>query len=459
MPYQDSNGFERSGYQPLKRLLESKEIESLWKNIIINIPENSGDIKNLNTISKDSLEENFFIPDIAIAIDGSKKEHPLANGFPNAEIGYVTIASVIIQLSKIRELEKQEFINPVQLRKTEDAATDEYAYPGCNVILRGEESAVTSLRRVLFDRMKNKAPFYLQEEPNKETLLDTFEVLLKHKGNSSADCPIEGCDKKLLFGYGEYQCSCADSKILFSTDNMRLHELHKPNDTCGEMYGQIMFTLERIWLIHILRGFLKTNCIETLKKTVFIIDGSLSVNSSSSWLAMAIKKELAEINRIQKEKNKQDLMIIGIEKTGTFVNHFEALDTKLEGAKGIIPNQTAILLDNDYVKKNIVFNNRKGYIYGEQTYFGRKFFYKTKNGYKIVATLATYTTNQSDTETAYPNQFPRLADVMNLLDQIVSSRFQNSVYPISSAHAEASIPLNFGKAIFEKIAREIRQNQ
>jgi hypothetical protein len=45
---------------------------------------------------------------------------------------------------------------------------------------------------------------------------------------------------------------------------------------------------------------------------------------------------------------------------------------------------------------------------------------------------------------------------MSLLDQIVSSRFQNSVSPLISAHAEAAIPLNLGKRIFQDIAREIR---
>lgn len=46
---------------------------------------------------------------------------------------------------------------------------------------------------------------------------------------------------------------------------------------------------------------------------------------------------------------------------------------------------------------------------------------------------------------------------MSLLDQIVSNRFPNSVSPLLSAHAEASIPLNLGKRIFQEIAREIRK--
>jgi len=64
-----------------------------------------------------------------------------------------------------------------------------------------------------------------------------------------------------------------------------------------------------------------------------------------------------------------------------------------------------------------------------------------------------------DLTTAYQDQFSRLPDILNLLDKLVSSRFPNSVSPLISAHAEAAIPLNLGKRIFEDIAKEIREKK
>lgn len=64
--------------------------------------------------------------------------------------------------------------------------------------------------------------------------------------------------------------------------------------------------------------------------------------------------------------------------------------------------------------------------------------------------------HQQNLETARADQYPRLADLMNVLDELVSSRYPNSVSPLVSAHAEAAIPLNLGKRIFDDIAREIR---
>jgi hypothetical protein len=46
---------------------------------------------------------------------------------------------------------------------------------------------------------------------------------------------------------------------------------------------------------------------------------------------------------------------------------------------------------------------------------------------------------------------------MHLLDRLVSNRYPNAISPLISAHAEAAIPLNLGKKIFEDIAREIRE--
>ncbi|MCC8095588.1 MAG: hypothetical protein LIP05_09615 [Tannerellaceae bacterium] len=49
------------------------------------------------------------------------------------------------------------------------------------------------------------------------------------------------------------------------------------------------------------------------------MDGPLAVFSTSSWLTKVIEDELIRINELQKEINGQDLLVIGIEKSGTFL--------------------------------------------------------------------------------------------------------------------------------------------
>lgn len=443
---------EFASYEPLRRIMESdsvKAIENRFK--IRNTDEQTEDITS-ELIHKDELTESLWKPDMVIGIDGSLHQVKAENGFPGAGFGYITVASVLILLDKIRQLEKKEFINPKEFRETEKASTFDAIFPGCNVIIDEEDSAKSSMRKVLFEQLLSHIAF-----SDGETLLDTYEALLRIKRNRGGDsrapkCP---CDREQDYEYGYNQYSCSCGKDLFSTDALRLHELHNAAGSCGEMYGQIMFTIERLWLIHVLRAFERKNWLSVLPRVAFVIDGQLAVYSTSSWLTKSITVELRRINELQKRTNGSDLLILGIEKSGTFVNHFEDLDTNKEGVKDKIPIHSGLLLSDAYIKKNIIFSQSTK-PYGLDTYFGRKFFYKAKTGHKVVASIATFSDAQQDLTTANPNQFPRLSDAMNLLDLMSSNRYPNSVTPLIAAHAEAAIPLNLGKRLFEDIAKEIR---
>lgn len=451
-------GFEGefASYEPLKRVLDSAKIKALQDRMRVRQTtgvSNTPVIEDL--IKKQDLPQSTIQPDLILAIDGSNLTAKAMNGFPGAEFGYVTIASVLIDLKRVRELEKDEFISPKKFRETEKASTIESVFPGCNIILDSEKCAKSSLRRALFEELKSNVIF-----SEGETLLDTYQHLFQLKRTKFPErnlphSPIDGVDEEMTYGFGEYVCPHS-GEALFSTDALRLHELMNPGGSNGELFGQIMSTLEKLWLIHILRSFEKKGWLSTLRRVAFIMDGPLAVFSTSSWLTKVIEDELIRINELQKAINEQDLLIIGIEKSGTFFNHFEEIDTNIDGVTDIFPKQSAFLLTDEYIKKNIIFSESQK-PYGQDTYFGRKFLYKAASGQKIVPVVAWFNNYQKDIRTANIDQFTRLGDVMNLLDQLVSSRYPNSLTPLISAHAEAAIPLNLGKRIFEDIAREIRE--
>lgn len=446
---------EFASYEPLRRLLDSEKVKILQDRLKIRQPEEEINGFESLIINKSELTESNLHPDLVLAIDGSNLVAKAENGFPGAEFGYITIASVLIDLKLIDELAKMEFVEPKKFRETEKASTIESVFPGCNVILNTEKNAKASLRRALFEELKSNTVFM-----DSETLLDTYEHLFRIKRQHFQErnlpqSPIEGVEEEMTYDYGEYTCPHT-GEALFSIDALRLHELMNPGGSNGEMFGQIMATLEKLWLVHILRAFERKGWLATLRRVAFIMDGPLAVFSTSSWLTKVISHELIRINNLQKKINGQDLLIIGIEKTGTFFNHFIEIDTTRDGIIDKFPKQSALLLDDGYIKRNIIFSESSK-PYGQDTYFGRKLFYKTASGQKLVPVVACFNDYQRNLDTANPNQFTRLADVMHLLDQLVSSRYPNSVSPLVSAHAEAAIPLNIGKRIFEEIAREIRE--
>lgn len=452
MPFEN----EFAKYEPLKRIVNSKIVKDLLSGMKIR-EVNESDEK-LNTISKSDLKPSDWIPDWVISIDGSYQPTPVQNGFPTAEIGYITGASVITNLKKISEAANDDFIDPKKMREAEEAGSLDTVVPGTNVILDDSSTAKESFRTVLFKEFQRFKIF-----DDGESLLETYEILLKYKiddkdGSRSPKCPIdaEACEKDYEYGFGIYKCKCGKYD-LFSTDALRLHELMNPTGSNGELYGQVTQAIEKLVLINILRYFENRNMLSLLKRIVFIMDGPLAVFSTASWLAKPITRELNRINEKAKKirADSIDIMVIGIEKSGAFVNHFDEVDINKDGSPARFQPQSLFLLSDDYIKNNIVFSSSQNKTYGQDTYYGRKFFYKNSSSYKLVGTVAFFNDYQKDIKTANPDQFPRIADVMTVLDQLSSSMYKNSISPLINAHAEASIPLNLGKKILETLAKEL----
>ena len=93
--------------------------------------------------------------------------------------------------------------------------------------------------------------------------------------------------------------------------------------------------------------------------------------------------------------------------------------------------------------------------YGYQTYFGRKFFYKTKTGAMIVGSLPFLRDGDDDLDTAQISQFPRIQDALHLLDQLISSQYPNATVPLVEAHAQAAIARGMNGRILEKLTKDL----
>jgi hypothetical protein len=210
---------------------------------------------------------------------------------------------------------------------------------------------------------------------------------------------------------------------------------------------------ERILLIHLLRWFERRGLLEQIAKIAFILDGPLAMFGHPAWLSPIIKGELKRLNAVVRSQTGSDLLIIGIEKTGAFVTHFEEVDRTKTG-EPFFPNGTYALLTDQYIKERIVFSSSDK-AYGQDTYFGRKFFYKAKSGARIVGTIPMLDDSQEDTSVDDIARFPSFSSVCAILDKLVSSRFPNSVGPVITAHSHAAIPLVLGTKVLEQLARAL----
>jgi hypothetical protein len=211
---------------------------------------------------------------------------------------------------------------------------------------------------------------------------------------------------------------------------------------------------ERVLLVHLLRCFERRGWLSQMKRLAFVLDGPLALFGHPAWLSAAISTELKRMNAVIRREAGVDLMLVGIEKSGEFVMHFEEVDqTEEPGAVRFGP-RTCFLPNDRYIKERIIYSTSPKQ-YGLDTYFGRKLFYKTANGARIVASIPYLTDEQDSLESQDISLYPQLPGTCALLDQLVSSRFPNAIVPIVSAHAHAAIPLHLGQKVLQQLARAL----
>lgn len=444
MPYEN----EFAGYRPLHRIAEAERVRALL-----------GRARTLPATSPTPMVAPHVapavegaLPDLIVAIDGSHAEVDVKNGYPGAKVGYCTVASVLLNLHEVERLDAQRPADPVAFRKTEEAATIDAALPGSNVVIRTHTSARDSFREALYEVFHDE----VVDEEDGTRLLDTYEALLALKPQSRPPiCPYDhdGCDQHFNPGNGISSCVCQKKRAIFSTDALRIHERFHETGSNGEAFGEVMQVWERLILIHLLRCFERRGWLDKINRLAFFLDGPLAVFGHPAWLSAAIATELKRLNGAARVSTGEDLIILGIEKTGTFVAHFEEIDRTEAGEPRFSPRSYFLPTDS-YIKERVIFS-MSAKRYGEDTYFGRKFFYKAASGARIVASIpflmAAQDTLASDDVTLYP-QFPT---VCSLLDKLVSARFPNALSPIVSAHAQAAIPLQLGAKVLQQLARAL----
>ena len=131
MPYSG----ELAKYHVIRRIAESDRVKSFLKKCRINKQKPSD---NQDAHFDSGIKKSNWLPKWVIAIDGSNMEIPVQNGFPGAEVSYISLASVMIDIELLNELDSSRPINPVEFKSVQSADSDVSVFPGCNVCLENE---------------------------------------------------------------------------------------------------------------------------------------------------------------------------------------------------------------------------------------------------------------------------------------------------------------------------------
>jgi hypothetical protein len=421
------------------------------------------------------------------AIDGSNLPVKVQNGYPGANAGFLSIATVMIDMEKLAQEVNAPSIDPVTFADIEKAFATTGALPSSNVVHKGFPDSRSSFRYAFYKLLQKTFPI-----KGGESLLETYEaILLLKPPTGEIACPLssEICHHEMKppnFATGK--CNC-NAHPVYSTDHLRIFERFYNNAINGESMGEARSLMEHLTLLNYLRHIEQLAITEkefwrVFVTTGFILDGPLAIFGHAAWLSERVLLELQRINHEVIKHTGQDMLILGIEKSGQFFDHwlhldeartddvspkktdFEKIDEydlrsesyypeldPLERLHGRIQPQQVFLPDNQYIRAHIARGDPET-IHGISTYYGRPFLYKTNTSAMIVGISPMLHENAKNRQSAFPEQYPRLADTLDLLDALISMRYPNAVLPLMAAHAHAAIPVQMGERMFDTLVRE-----
>ena len=392
-----------------------------------------------------------------VAVDGSTVTKAVQNGFPMAEAALFNAAVIVIKVEELRTFDRDSIPSPSQLRDLERVATMSAVLPGQNVVGRKTEQDVP--KKFFRQTVREELNFKLDD--NHESLLETFHAIAAGAINNSETfkCPIEDCGQgpegKVARQASDGPCGCERRATLYSTDSLRMHERFHDHGTCEQAFTAFRMVTEHLLMMNIIRFFREKLSPDCFDRTAFVIDGPLAIFGMPAWLKDHLQTEVTRIHSELTQAGRPGLLLMGIEKTGHFTEHFEELDWReSEGQRQRLPNGTALVPTTEYVYKHIAPNPDSTKAYGQAVHYGRKIMYKSRNGQHAVLMTPIVNAAGEEPNSTNPEAFPRLGDALDIIDDLYSHLYSDSFIPLIRANAHAAIPLRRGHRMLAELFKD-----
>lgn len=441
MPYQQGNRL------PAERASKLGHLEVIQSDLVQRLCESFNDpTVNEHTgmgTNWEDLPLNGKELKIVFASDGSIQiiENPNP---PFKAIAFVKSALLKIDQYALSKIDK-DTPNPLALRDLmkESALYHSTVFPLRNVFIEGKTN-YDSIREILYESLKDKGHNDSLGGAMMETLkwiayekwLDEPKVQLEEFG-----CP--NCFKDvatLPFDAENGLCPSCNGEI-YITDMFGLHQNMNEDLAPNQVASDYMEISATLMIFTAIRYFWQERRT-TLSDCLFVKDGPLALRATLAKLSAPIRRffEYAQ-------KNGLEIALIGQEKTGQFVDHFELIGRNA-------PSGTCFIPDNDYIQKHIK-HNRTTAIYGADTNYGAKVFLKLNEYHKMVISVPTGKRGEF-VEAPLMNRLIAFKDIIATLPSIISNRFEGALLPIELANNVASLSTYPSAKVLTLFADELK---
>jgi hypothetical protein len=385
-------------------------------------------------IDPSHLGQSMWTPRWTMATDSSPFEHVVDPAFPSTRLVFTQMSAVLVDLQRLRT-RIGPFVDPAAIRDAQEATVMAGVLPSSNLVRTDGTPPMRAFREAVDGLLRTR---HVEGRSLFEILGEVQANRADTGGHALASVPrCPACrtelrtaeDQPLLFDTGGTRCPSCSEEILF-TDLLRAHESFREHGENGEACGRVMSVAERLitlgFLDHIharMRGM--------VGDVALVTDGPLALFGEVAKLKTGLLRRMQVVADELRHADLRLPVIVGIEKTGVFVEHARAI-------RSHIPPETLMAPDRHYVERYITF---RGSPHGSETYYGRHFFYRSRDRRVYVITVPPLgRLGALPNEPFRPQDYPTLACTCALIEAIGTRLYDDATIPLVLAHRFAAFP-------------------
>lgn len=401
-----------------------------------------------------------------IAIDGSRHESSLPDGFPATRVGYVKVTPILIALEDFAGLLPAggRFVDPFRVAEiVKDNASLTFEIPSSNVKWK-YPTVRESFRARIDNKLMEKR--IVESDPATNLRSTIFHLAARRTQSGTGDptkillhkCPsCEATDVEVR-DIPDIQTCPSCGKDVFPSDCLRLWEEVFEEQSNLAPITRFMNLVEHILPIAWIRYLLQSSP-STLGEIAFFVDHPLAIHGTSAWLHRCVMKYLYEVNNEMRRMGMPTITMIGLQKTGQVADFANAI------SRFVKPN-TIFPIEDEYRYRYIISGRTaaEGGTFGIDEYYGQDFIYKTTTGRIFIFGLPyPFEKKPSKGEGAEEwkkmkidmARYENLPKTLALIDHFESDLYENAVVPIALAHRHAAISLVPGAKALDILTRKL----
>lgn len=408
--------------------------------------------------------EGVSLPAQVIATDGSYHETSLDEKLPSTKMGYVKTGCLLIDMHDFRSLRVDggRFVDPFRvaaLQQNNSSLT--FPLPSANLRLKGRATVRESFRAAVDAHLYSKKTRCNEIDPSTSLRTTLFRLAALRVGPLATNdvtrlnlhaCP--SCDKgpvEVTDVPIPQHCHLCGAEV-FPADCLRIWEEINESQANGESLSRFMMVVEHLLPIHYVRQVWERSP-DLLGKMAFFVDGPLAIFGNAAWLHAPILRYLDDVNSWLKKNGHQSMLLLGLQKTGQLADHMRLINRYIDPDR-LLP------IDDDYRYQYVMGGQesaQKGF--GERTYYGQDFLYKTPSGRSFVVCLPYPFPDKhppgldflkAKTEV---DRYTELGRALALIKHFECDLYENAVIPIALAHRYTAISLVPGGRVLDLMTK------